>query len=67
LTKNLIIPETLLLASVFLGGRYLFAHLESISNYNAGNAIAVNIKKELYPVLLSLKTTTTLKEQLPRL
>lgn len=52
LEKGIIIPETLLLASVFLGGRYLFAHLESISNYNAGNAIAVNIKKELYPVLL---------------
>lgn len=47
-----VISETLLIASVFLAGRYLFAHLESRNNYNAGNAVVVNIKKELYPVLL---------------
>lgn len=45
-------PEMLLLASAFLAGRYLFAHLESRFNYRAGNTIVAGIKKELFPVLL---------------
>jgi ATP-binding cassette subfamily C protein CydD len=45
-------PEMLWLASAFLAGRYLFAHLESRFNYRAGNTIVAGIKKELYPVLL---------------
>jgi ATP-binding cassette subfamily C protein CydD len=53
LDNGLIVPQTLLIAAVFLAGRYVFAHLESRFNYNAGNAIVANIKKELYPVLLN--------------
>ncbi len=52
LDDGIIAPKTLILASVFLAGRYFFAHLESRSNYNAGNAIVADIKKELYPILL---------------
>lgn len=52
LDNGLTIPKTLLIASVFLAGRYLFAHLESRTNFNAGVAIVADIKKELYPVLL---------------
>lgn len=52
LDNGLIVTETLLLASVFLAGRYIFANLESRFNYNAGNAIVADIKKELFPILL---------------
>lgn len=53
LDNGLIIPRTLLIASAFLAGRYLFAHMESRYNYNAGNVIVANIKKEIYPILLN--------------
>lgn len=52
LTNGELHPEMLLLASAFLTGRYIFAHLESRSNYRAGSTIVADIKKELYPVLL---------------
>jgi len=52
LDNGIIVPDTLLIASAFLAGRYLFANIESRLNYNAGNAIVANIKKELFPVLL---------------
>ncbi len=52
LDNGLIVTETLLLASVFLAGRYIFANLESRFNYNAGNAIVADIKNELFPILL---------------
>lgn len=52
LDNGIIVPDTLLIASAFLAGRYLFANMESRLNYNAGNAIVANIKKELFPVLL---------------
>lgn len=53
LDKGEIAPETLIYSSFFLAGRYLFAHLESRANYNAGNSIVAGIKKELYPYLLN--------------
>ena len=52
LDDGIINPKIMLYASFFLAGRYIFAHLESRSNYNAGNAIVAGIKKEIYPVLL---------------
>lgn len=53
LDNGLVVPSTLLIASLFLAGRYLFAHLESRFNYRAGNEIVADIKKELYPKLLN--------------
>ncbi len=52
LDNGVVRPNTLLLASAFLAGRYLFAYMESRLNYRAGNAIVADIKKRLYPVLL---------------
>ncbi len=52
LNNGELLPEMLLPALAFLAGRYLFAHLESRSNYQAGNTIVAGIKQELYPVLL---------------
>jgi ATP-binding cassette subfamily C protein CydD len=48
-----ILSYTLLYALVFLIGRYVFAHFASLINYRAGNLIASNIKKRLYPKLLN--------------
>lgn len=47
-----IVPHFLLYASVFLGGRYVFAHFSSLINYRAGNIIVSKIKRKLYPILL---------------
>lgn len=52
LDNGIILPKLMIYASIFLAGRYLFAHFESKSNYNAGNAIVADIKKEIFPVLL---------------
>lgn len=52
LDNGIILPKLMIYASIFLAGRYLFAHFESRSNYNAGNAIVADIKKEIFPVLL---------------
>lgn len=43
----------MLYASVFIAGRYVFAHFASLINYNAGNIIVAKIKKQLYPKLLN--------------
>lgn len=62
LDHGLILPNTLIIASLFLAGRYLFAHLESRFNYKAGNRIVAGLKKELYPRLLNnskLDSTTS--------
>jgi ATP-binding cassette subfamily C protein CydD len=48
-----ILSYTLLYALAFLTGRYVFAHFASLINYRAGNLIASNIKKRLYPKLLN--------------
>jgi ATP-binding cassette, subfamily C, bacterial CydD len=48
-----ILPLTLLYASVFLTGRYVFAHFSSLINYRAGYTIVSKIKKKLYPRLLN--------------
>lgn len=53
LDSGMIVPNSLLIASLFLAGRYLFAHLESRCNYRASNDIVAQIKKELYPKLLN--------------
>lgn len=53
LNEGVILPNTLLLALLFLTGRYLLAHFASLFNYNAGNIIVSKIKKELYPILLN--------------
>lgn len=47
-----VLPQALLYASIFLTGRYVFAHLASQFNYNAGNIIVSKIKKKIYPLLL---------------
>ena len=52
LDDGIILPKLMIYASIFLAGRYIFAHCESRSNYNAGNAIVAGIKKEIFPVLL---------------
>src|SRR5690554_7106644 len=52
LDNGIILPKLMIYASIFLAGRYLFAHLESRSNYYAGNEIVADIKKDLFPVLL---------------
>lgn len=46
------LPHMLLYASVFLTGRYLFAHFASQLNYHAANKVVRNIKKAIYPILL---------------
>ncbi|WP_108823381.1 ATP-binding cassette domain-containing protein [Dysgonomonas sp. Marseille-P4361] len=48
-----ILPSTLLYSSIFLTGRYIFAHFASQFNYKAGNIIVSRIKKKLYPILLN--------------
>ena len=53
LNDGLIILNELLFASVFLAGRYFFAHFASQFNYNAGNSIVTKVKQELYPILLN--------------
>lgn len=53
LNEGLILQSTLLYALIFLTGRYIFAHFASLFNYKAGNIIVSEIKKKLYPVLLS--------------
>lgn len=52
LDNGIIVYEKILIASFFLTGRYIFAHLETRFNYNAGNSIVAEIKKELLPILL---------------
>ena len=52
LDNGIILPKLMIYAAAFLAGRYIFAHFESRSNYNAGNKIVEGIKKELFPVLL---------------
>ena len=52
LEKSVIQTNLIIYASIFIAGRYIFAHFESRSNFNAGNTIVARIKKELYPVLL---------------
>ena len=52
LDNGIIDSEKILIASFFLTGRYIFAYLESRFNYNAGNSIVDEIKKELLPILL---------------
>ncbi|MFV0418354.1 MAG: ATP-binding cassette domain-containing protein [Dysgonomonas sp.] len=53
LDRGLLLPNALLFASIFLTGRYLFAHIASLFNYKAGNIIVSKIKKNLYPILLN--------------
>ncbi len=53
LTNGNISPRSLLYATVFLTGRYVFAHFSSITSYRAGNKIVSRIKKKLYPKLLN--------------
>lgn len=52
LDNGIILPKMIIYASIFLAGRYIFANLESRCNYNAGNIIVADIKKEIFPVLL---------------
>lgn len=53
LSHKLIIPATLLYATIFLTARYIFAYFASIFTNSAGNIIVSGIKKKLYPILLS--------------
>lgn len=53
LNDGLLLPNALLYTSLFLLGRYIFAHFASLFNYKAGNIIVSKIKKRLYPILLN--------------
>lgn len=53
LSDGVVLPQTLLYASAFLTGRYVFAHFSSQLNYKAGNVIVSKIKQKLYPLLLN--------------
>lgn len=53
LNEGKILPDMLLYSSIFLTGRYIFAHFASQFNYKAGNIIVSKIKKKLYPILLN--------------
>ena len=53
LTADRLIPHYLLLALLFIAGRYLFGHFSSVINYSAGSIIVTTIKKKLYPRLLN--------------
>lgn len=50
--RGTILPDKLLYATLFLTGRYIFAHFASQLNYNAANTIVSKIKKRIYPLLL---------------
>ena len=50
--RGTILPDRLLYATLFLTGRYIFAHFASQLNYNAANIIVSKIKKKIYPLLL---------------
>ncbi len=52
LDHGVIMPGTLLYASVFLTGRYFLTYIASLLNYKAGNVIVSRLKKKLYPILL---------------
>lgn len=53
LVTGTIAPQQLMLALVFLAGRYGLAYFASLSNYKAGNLVVARIKKALYPKLLT--------------
>lgn len=53
LNDGIVLPQILLYASIFLTGRYIFAHFASLLNYKAGDIIVSKIKKILYPILLN--------------
>lgn len=53
LNEGAILPNKLLYSSIFLMGRYIFAHFASQLNYKAGNIIVSKVKKKLYPILLN--------------
>jgi len=53
LTEDRLLPHYLLLALLFIAGRYLFGHFASVINYSAGSIIVAKIKKKLYPQLLN--------------
>ncbi|GAB6007779.1 ATP-binding cassette domain-containing protein [Dysgonomonas reticulitermitis] len=53
LNEGLVLLNVLLYATIFLTGRYIFAHFASLFNYKAGNIIVSGIKRKLYPILLS--------------
>lgn len=53
LNEGVILTNELLYSSIFLIGRYIFAHFASQLNYKAGNIIVSKVKKKLYPILLN--------------
>lgn len=53
LVDGQLVPQQLLVALLFLSGRYVLAYYASVSNYNAGNQVVAGIKKMLYPRLLT--------------
>lgn len=53
LTEGQIMTHNLFYASGFLAGRYVFAHVASVINYDAGNSIVAQLKTKLYPLLLN--------------
>jgi ATP-binding cassette subfamily C protein CydD len=64
LNDNQTLPQALLYASVFLAGRYIFAHFASVTNYRAGTIIVAKIKKKLYPRLLHHNSSDSISSTL---
>lgn len=64
LGDGVVLPKTLLYASIFLTGRYIFAHFASQLNYKAGNIIVSRIKKKLYPLLLNNSQSNSISSTL---
>lgn len=64
LAKNEILPNLLIYAIAFLAGRYIFAHIASLKNYEAGNKIVSRLKKRLYPKLLKHNQTDSVSSTL---
>jgi ATP-binding cassette, subfamily C, bacterial CydD len=64
LNTGQVIPINLLYATVFMAGRYVFAHVASLLNYSAGNAIVSKLKMKLYPKLLQNNQTDSIASTL---
>lgn len=64
LNTGLVMPVALIYAAVFMGGRYVLAHVAALLNYGAGNRIVSVLKKKLYPRLLANNETDSIASTL---
>lgn len=64
LVDKQIIAQNLLYAIAFFIGRYIFAHLASLINYQSGAKVVSAIKTKLYPRLLNQNETDSVSSTL---